>query len=94
MINGRVEHNLSEEEREVAKAIFEGRAENRGACIFCAGIHSQVIGLDADRQPCPRIRRIERHPDGSILVLEFWPNGDWERDVIFPDDVYLEGDEQ
>jgi len=79
---------LSSAEKAAAKEIFEGELENRSACVYCAGIHAHVAKLDAYWQPCPRIRRIERHPDGSILVLEFWPNGDWEQEVIFPDDVY------
>jgi len=79
---------LSDHQKKLAREIFEGEIEGRSACVYCAGIHSHVANVDAYWQPCPRIRRIERHPDGSILVLEFWPNGDWEDNVIFPDDVY------
>lgn len=80
--------DLSDEEKEAAREIFEGRVDGKTACHFCAGIHAAVAGLEAHRQPCPRIRRIERHPDGTVLVLEFWPPGRWESSVIFPEDVY------
>lgn len=81
---------LSSEAKDAAREIFEGRVDGKGACHFCAGIHSSVAGLDPKWQPCPRIKRIERHVDGSVLVVEFWEPGLWEGDVIFPSDVYDE----
>ena len=50
----------------------------------------ELAGLEPQQQPCPRIQRIERHSDGTVLVLEFWPPGHWEDNVIFPHDVYDE----
>lgn len=82
------EDQLTAEERETARAIFEGEIEGRSACHFCAGIHSHVAGLPPQLQPCPRVKRVERHVDGTVLVVEFWRPGTWESDVIFPEDVY------
>lgn len=82
--------DLSDDERDAARSIFEGQVEGKSACHFCAGIHATVAGLESHRQPCPRIHRIERHTDGTVLVLEFWPPGHWEDNVIFPHDVYDE----
>lgn len=84
---------LSEEAKAQAREIFEGKVEGVTACQFCAGIHARVAGLDAAWQPCPRIKRVERHSDGTILVIEHWEPGSWERNVIFPDDVYDEADD-
>lgn len=79
---------LSAEDRAAAREIFEGRIDGKTACHFCAGIHATVAALDPKWQPCPRIKRIERHPDGSVLAVEFWEPGIWEADVIFPSDAY------
>jgi hypothetical protein len=80
---------LSAEEQAAARAIFEGKAEGKTACHFCAGIHATVANLPPSRQPCPRIKRIEWHPDGTVLVLEYHHPGDWaDENTIFPHDVY------
>lgn len=78
---------FTEEQLLAARSIFEGDGD-REACHFCAGIHAFVARLPADRQPCPRIRRVEWHPDGTVLNVEYWPPGRWETNVIFPNDVY------
>lgn len=84
---------LTGEERDAAKLIFEGKVEGKTACHYCAGIHATVANLAASRQPCPRIRRIEWHADGTVLNVEFWPPNEWaDENTIFPHDVY--GDEE
>lgn len=79
---------LSPEHKEQARAIFEGEIEDRSACCFCGGLHTFVAKLRPHLQPCPRIKSVERHMDGTVLKLEHWPPGTWEADVIFPSDVY------
>lgn len=80
---------LTDEERDAAREIFEGRVEGKTACHFCAGIHATVAGLSASRQPCPRVKRIEWHADGTVLVLEYHHPSDWaDENTIFPHDVY------
>lgn len=79
---------LPPEARADARQIFEGKVEGRTACHFCAGIHAHVAGLQPRQQPCPRVKRIERHSDGTVLAVEHWPPGRWESDVVFPRDVY------
>lgn len=81
---------LSDEETKEARLIFEGKNDKVKACHFCSGIHGSVAGLRPWDQPCPRIKRIERHANGEVAAVEFWPNGDWEDDVVFPADVYEE----
>lgn len=79
---------MSTEEDRYAQDVFGGRSTSARACVFCAGLHDQVSGLEGYYQPCPRVKRIERNEAGVILVMEFWPNGDWEDRVVFPSDVY------
>lgn len=82
---------MTEQDKAEARAIFEGK-DGQGACHFCGGIHARVAGLEPHWQPCPRVKRIERHADGTVLVVEHWPPGRWEADVIFPADVYEDTD--
>jgi hypothetical protein len=85
---------LSPEEKADARDIFEGKVKDRQACLHCAGLHPQVAGLVPEQQPCPRIKRIKRHTDATtILDVEYWPNGEWESDVVFPGDVYEDSDQ-
>jgi len=82
---------LSAEEQQAARDIFEGKVEGKSACHYCAGIHATVANLAASRQPCPRIKRIQWHADGTVLELEYHHPGDWaDENTIFPHDVYDE----
>ena len=86
-----IPRELTEEQKSDARSIFEGTHKDRSACHFCAGLHFQVAGLYPSQQPCPRVKKIDRHTDGStVLSVEYWPNGEWESDVVFPSDVYDE----
>ena len=67
-------------------------AKQARGCVFCSGFHDQVAGLLDYYQPCPRVKRIQRDESGTILEIEFWPNGDWETRVVFPSDLYTEDD--
>lgn len=81
--------DLTPSERAEARMIFEGRMEGVTACWYCGGIHTRVTNLPAQMQPCPRVKRIEWHHDGStVLAVEFWANGEWEDSVVFPADVW------
>ena len=76
-----------EEVAEVAQRFAAGEG-----CYYCAGLHDRVADLQPQDQPCPRIKRIERHADGSITVVEFWPPGTWEANILFPSSLYDEDD--
>lgn len=47
------------------------------SCVHCGGFHVRA---------CPRVRRIEWHPNGVMAAVEFWPDDriNWEG-VIFED---------
>jgi len=48
-------------------------------CQHCAGHHVRA---------CPRVRRLEYHPSGSIAVVEFWRDGQWPTDhIIWPEEL-------
>lgn len=67
-----------------ARTIFEGQAD-RGSCLICGGIHLRA---------CPRLKRVERHADGTIIAEEYWPPGTWESEhIIFPEAAYEPDDE-
>lgn len=81
--------SMTDQEREDARQIFEGKIEGKSACRLCAGIHAMVAGLAPEQQPCPRVKRLEYAATGQVLSVEFWPwNGNWEVNVIFPQDAY------
>jgi hypothetical protein len=80
---------LTPEQKSAAQKIFEGQEAGKHACSHCAGIHSTVAGTSADRQPCPRIKKVEYHPNGTMASVEYWSaNSGWEINVVFPHDVY------
>lgn len=89
---------LTDGEIQAARHIFEGDdRQGRSGCYFCAGIHDTVRGLPPQRQPCPRVKRITWHQDGTVLDVEYWPRHEWVDDnakpgdrryIIFPQDVY------
>lgn len=94
LIHHQGQRELTPEEKADARAIFEGNVKERSACYFCAGLHSQVAGLQPMQQPCPRIKKLSRHTDGvTVLDIEHWPPGEWESDVLFPSDVYEEDED-
>lgn len=39
-----------------------------GACPYCSTPHSGVI----HGGPCPRVKAIEYHPNGSVKRVELW----------------------
>lgn len=84
-----IEHELSAEDMAQARLIFAGEAEGVSACWYCGGIHVRVANLPSQMQPCPRVRKIEWNPNGeTVSSVEFWPNGQWEDAVVFPQDVW------
>ncbi len=58
--------------------------ESGGPCAHCGGYHSRA---------CPRVKRIEWHPNGLISSVEFWPDHEVNWDgVVFDDAGPDEGD--
>lgn len=72
--------DLTDEEKGYIREIFEDESHRHRVCTICGGLHLRA---------CPRVKRIERHPDGTILAEEYWPPGTWENEnIIFPETAY------
>jgi hypothetical protein len=70
---------LTDAEKADARVMFEAGA----ACEHCGGLHKRA---------CPRIRRVDKHPNGNVISISFWRKWD-ESSVIFPEDAYDPGGE-
>lgn len=61
---------------EAAEAWVQYRAQR---CTHCGGAHTRA---------CPRVRRLEFHPNGQLAAVEFWPDGKWPTDgLLWPEDL-------
>ena len=48
-------------------------------CDHCGGGHARA---------CPRIKRLEFHPNTALAAVEFWPDGKWPIEhVSWPEDL-------
>jgi hypothetical protein len=48
-------------------------------CKHCLGAHARA---------CPRVRRLEWHPNGQLAAVEFWQAGQWPEDIVlWPEDI-------
>lgn len=48
-------------------------------CNHCGGRHARA---------CPRVKRMEFHPNGSLASVEFWAAGKWpEAEIIWQEDL-------
>jgi hypothetical protein len=65
---------LTAAEKADARLMFEAGA----ACESCGGLHKRA---------CPRVKRIERHPNGNITGVTYFKSWD-DSSVIFPEDAY------
>jgi hypothetical protein len=65
-------------------ALWDAYRQRR--CGHCGAVHARA---------CPRIRRLEFHPNGQIATVEFWPPGKWPQDgLMWPEDLPPEPDSQ
>jgi len=72
---------ISAEERQAARLIFEGKAPSgQRPCFHCGGVHLRA---------CRRVKSAEWHTDGTVIKAEYWPDGAWdETGIIWPEDAY------
>lgn len=48
-------------------------------CSHCGGRHTRA---------CPRVRRMEFHPNGALASVEFWAEGKWsDSEIIWQEDL-------
>lgn len=61
-------------------AAVKARFDKGEACGHCGGIHARK---------CPRVRRLDFHPNAALASVRFWRDGKWSDDgVIWPEDVH------
>ena len=74
---------LTAEERNALKAlgIFSERQDK--PCEDCLGYHLRA---------CPRVKSQEWLGNGNRVKVEYFPNGEWEENVIFAEDIYDESE--
>jgi hypothetical protein len=49
------------------------------ACSHCGGRHTRA---------CPRVKRMEFHPNGALASVEFWAEGKWnDSEIIWQEDL-------
>jgi hypothetical protein len=70
---------LTRAEKADARNLFEAKA----GCEHCGGLHHRA---------CPRVKRIERHPNGNVTAVEYFERYDptgiiWPEDAFDPDDT-------
>lgn len=76
---------LTREQRYQARQIFEGIISGRGPCVHCGGVHLRA---------CRRVKSAEWHVDGTLLKVEYWPDGKWDEDnIAWPEEAYDDDDE-
>lgn len=72
--------SLTPQQKRDAQQIFaEGKA-----CPDCGGIHQRA---------CPRIKRLELHPNGNRIGVTYFKSFD-DTGVIWPDDAYDPDEEE
>jgi len=84
---------LSSEERRViiAAGIFSERPDS--PCPECGGYHLHQSPPDHPGSTCPRVKRLVFLGNGNRVEVEYFPNGEWEENVIFTEDVYDDSEE-
>lgn len=65
---------LTRQQKAEAQAIFA----TGEACEHCGGIHKRA---------CPRVKRIERHPNGNLTAVDYFSKYD-ETGIVWPEDAY------
>jgi len=75
---------ITDDERAYAQAVFAHQIDGKSACEFCGGLHSRM---------CRRVKEITYHTNGELRRIRFWRDDEWDAsDVIWPEDVYDEGE--
>ena len=48
-------------------------------CTHCGGRHTRA---------CPRVKRMQFHPNGALASVEFWAEGKWnDSEIIWQEDI-------
>jgi hypothetical protein len=91
--------SLTRQQKAEAQAVFRGEVPGKSPCQWCGGLHVRTL-LQSGPAPgaapavgvqyeaaCPRVKRLEFHPNTNLVSVEFWRRWD-ESGVVFPEDAY------
>ncbi len=72
--------SLTRQQKADAQAIFAAG----NACADCGGIHQRT---------CPRIRRLDLHPNGNRVGVTYFKRFD-DTGIVWPEDAYDPSDDE
>jgi hypothetical protein len=90
---------LTKAEKADAQAIFRGEAPGKAPCQWCGGLHVRTLLQPAPgpgaplalgvqhEAACPRVKRLEFHPNTNLVSVEFWKRYD-ETGIVWPEDAF------
>jgi hypothetical protein len=89
---------LSRQEKLEAQAIFRGEVAGKTSCQWCGGLHVRTLLQPAapgaapplgiqHEAACPRVKRLEFHPNTNLVSVEFWKRYD-ESGIVWPEDAF------
>jgi hypothetical protein len=97
--------NLTLLEKTAFQQVFRGEVPGKAPCQWCGGLHQRgdwippgpVSEASAGfrwQAACPRVRRMEFHPNGNLISITF-AEGRWdESGVVFPEDAFDPGSDE
>ena len=95
--------SLSRDGKLAAQRAFRGELPGKYPCQWCGGLHVRTLLQPAPvpgsslplgvqhEAACPRVRKLEFHPNGNLVSVEFSRQWD-ESGVVFPEDAFDDED--
>lgn len=95
--------SLTRQEKADYQKVFRGEIPGSAPCQWCGGLHQRGNWAPAGpgqeapagvrwNAACPRVRKMEFHPNSNLISIEFWNKWD-ESGVVFPEDAFDPGDD-
>jgi hypothetical protein len=87
---------LTRQQKLEAQAIFRGEEPGKSPCQWCGGLHVRTLLQSAPvpgalgiqhEAACPRVKRLEFHPNTNLVSVEFWKRYD-ESGIVWPEDAF------
>ena len=93
---------LTRQEKAEAQAVFRGEVPGKAPCQWCGGLHVRTLLQPAPptgpalgvqhEAACPRVKRLEFHPNTNLVSVEFWKRYD-ESGIVWPEDAFDPSDD-
>ena len=86
------------QEKLEAQSVFRGEVPGKAPCQWCGGLHVRTLLQPAvpgaplalgvqHEAACPRVKRLEFHPNTNLVSVEFWRRYD-ESGIVWPEDAF------